>query len=308
MIHPKPAEDTYMFDLKNYLRIQRDCLNGALSDYISRMCVSERMRQPVQYSLMAGGKRVRPILCMAACEAVNGNPGTALPAACALEMVHTYSLIHDDLPALDNDTLRRGQATCHVKFDEALAILTGDALLTMAFEVLAEAGLKGNTNQAHNWVQVIATISTAAGCRGMVEGQARDLAFEGKKLSAEQLHDLHALKTGALFRASVVSGGQIGGGTEEQVDHLSLYADRIGLAFQVVDDILNVTGDPKLLGKAVGTDQARMKNTYPALMGLEESKKYAHSLIDDALKALIIFDNKAEPLRAIARYIVERQR
>lgn len=297
-----------MFDLKNYLRIKRDCLNGALSDYISRMCVSERMRQPVHYTLMAGGKRVRPILCMAACEAVNGNSEAALPAACALEMIHTYSLIHDDLPALDNDALRRGQPTCHVKFDEATAILTGDALLTMAFEVLAEAGLEGNSSHAFIWVHVISTISTAAGCRGMVEGQARDLAFEGKKLNGHELHDLHALKTGALIRASVVSGSQIGGATSEQIDHLSLYADRVGLAFQVVDDILNVTGDPELLGKAVGTDQARMKNTYPALMGLEQSKKYADSLIDDALQALIIFDNKAEPLRAIARYIVERHR
>lgn len=297
-----------MFDLKNYLIIQRDRLNRDLSDYVSRLCVSERMREPVRYTLMAGGKRVRPILCMAACEAVDGDPEMAIPCACALEMVHTYSLIHDDLPALDNDDLRRGQSTCHVKFDEATAILTGDALLTMAFEVLAEAGLNGDTNQVHKWIHVIATISTAAGCRGMVEGQSRDLAFEGQKLNGEQLHDLHALKTGALIRASVVSGGQIGGASPGQIDHFRLYADRIGLAFQVVDDILNVTGDPELLGKAVGTDQARMKNTYPALMGLEESKRYADTLIDDALQALIIFDNKAEPLRAIARYIVERQR
>jgi geranylgeranyl diphosphate synthase type II len=238
----------------------------------------------------------------------------ALPVACAIEMIHTYSLIHDDLPALDDDDLRRGRSTCHVKFDEATAILTGDALLNMAFEVLANAGLfirhaSASSPGIHRkWLMVIAEIGKASGSLGMVEGQIRDLAFEGQKLDLDQLKQIHALKTGALIKASVVSGGLIGEASNAQLDQLGIYAERVGLAFQVMDDILNVIGDPDRLGKAVGTDQARNKNTFPSLMGLEKSKFYARTLMKDALHALSDFDNKADPLREIARYIVERKR
>jgi geranylgeranyl diphosphate synthase type II len=258
--------------------------------------------------MLSGGKRLRPILCLAACEAVGGDLETALPAACAIEMIHSYSLIHDDLPALDNDAIRRGQPTCHVQFDEPTAILCGDGMLTMAFELLSEAGMKPEGVKTHLWLRCVHIISKAAGCRGMVEGQARDLAFEGVALDADALKQIHCLKTGALIQAAVESGGWLGGGLNHQIESLVSYAGDIGLAFQVVDDILNVTGNPETMGKAVGTDQAREKNTYPSLLGLDASRRYADNLINSALKALLIFDKKAEPLRAIAQYIVNRDR
>lgn len=257
---------------------------------------------------MAGGKRLRPALCMAAAAAVAGDTDEPLPAACALEMIHTYSLIHDDLPALDDDTVRRGQPTSHVKFGEATAILTGDAFLNMAYEVLSETGVTAPPGDISKWISVIRVISKAAGCRGMLDGQARDLAFEGVKLEAAQLKVMHSLKTGALIQASVHSGAIVAGGSPDQVKGLKSYASNIGLAFQVVDDILNVTGDPNLMGKAVGSDEARCKNTYPALLGLAASRRYAGDLVADALQSLDIFDNKADPLRAIANYVIDRNR
>ncbi len=296
-----------MFNLIRYLARQKKIIDPTLQNYIKDLCLSERMYAPILYAVMAGGKRLRPVLCLAANAAVDGDARNTIPAACAIEMIHTYSLIHDDLPALDDDRLRRGKPTCHIKFDEATAILCGDALLNMAFEVLSQAGLKAPPGLAPQWLQVIHIIAKASGCRGMIEGQSRDLAFEGVPLKQMDLQALHELKTGALIRAAVHCGSLLGGGDEEQISELTIYAKKIGLAFQVVDDILNITGDPRLMGKAVGTDRERQKNTYPALMGLEASKSYALSLVDDALQALSIFDNKADPLRAIARYIIERK-
>ena len=296
------------FDLKSYLSVQRESIDLALSEFIRQLCPSEHLHEPVAYAVMAGGKRLRPVLCLSAAAAVGGDVDAAIPAACAIEMVHTYSLIHDDLPALDNDKLRRGKPTCHIRFSESTAILAGDTLLNLAFEVVSEAGLKAPQAMTRTWMQVIQVVGRASGARGMIEGQARDLAFEGLRLAPETLQAMHELKTGALIQAAVHSGALLAGATAEQIDYLITYAKHIGLAFQVVDDILNVTGDPELLGKAVGTDQARMKNTYPALMGLEASRRFADSLIDSALQALSIFDNKADPLRAIAKYIIERRR
>jgi geranylgeranyl diphosphate synthase type II len=296
------------FQLKNYLADKKAVIDAALKTYIHRFCLSERMFDPAWYCVEAGGKRLRPVLCMAACQALGRESQIALPAACALEMIHTYSLIHDDLPALDNDALRRGKPTCHVQFDEATAILAGDALLNMAFEVLADAGAQADTGTATIWWRVARIIATASGCRGMIEGQARDLAFEGQKLSRAELENLHRLKTGAMIQASVQSGAILAQADEQQMEHLTRYADCIGLAYQVIDDVLNVTGDPQLTGKAVGTDQARSKNTYPSLLGLESSKRYGLDLIDKALHSLSTFDTKADPLRAIAWYIVERNR
>ncbi|MDA8137213.1 MAG: polyprenyl synthetase family protein [Desulfobacteraceae bacterium] len=295
-----------MFDLKIYIGKQKKIIDTAMHKYLARLCISERMRQPLSYSISAGGKRVRPILCLAAFEAVGGNGDAVLPVACALEMIHTYSLIHDDLPALDNDDLRRGQPTCHIQFDEATAILSGDALLTMAFEVMSEAGLQASDREDILWLQIMDIVSRAAGCRGMIEGQARDLAFEGQSIDRDNLEALHRLKTGAMIKAAVHSGGLLGRGSSDQISHLISYADYVGLAFQVVDDLLNVKGDPSKMGKAVGTDLTRKKNTYPTLIGLENSESYAHHLIDHALKSLAIFDKKADPLREIARYIVRR--
>ncbi len=297
-----------MFQLRPYLDKLRARIDVELEQQIRRLCPSELMQAPCLYCTLAGGKRLRPILCLAACEAVDGDIEAALPAACAIEMIHTYSLIHDDLPALDNDAVRRGQPTCHVQFDESTAILCGDGLLTMAFELLSETGMQQDASRTRLWLRCTQIISKAAGCRGMVEGQARDLAFEGAALDAIGLKELHCLKTGALIRAAVECGGCLGGGSSSQIDQLVSYAVDIGLAFQVVDDVLNVTGNPETMGKAVGTDQARGKNTYPALLGLNASRRYANDLVDSALKALSIFDKKAEPLRAIAQYIVDRQR
>lgn len=295
-------------DLKAYLNEQRKGIEAALSKFVQGKCPSLHLVEPIQYAIMAGGKRLRPILCLAATQIVGGNSGTAMPAACAIEMIHTYSLIHDDLPAIDNDDMRRGQLTCHIKFNEATAILCGDALLNLAFEILSEAGLKAPVSQSRKWLQVIDIIGNASGCSGMIEGQARDIANEGTIIDQSELQSIHELKTGALIRASVRIGALLGDGSEHQVAQLDRYAKNIGLAFQVVDDILNITGDPEKLGKAVGTDAERQKNTYPALMGLEASRKYANILIDGALQALAIFDNNADPLRKIAQYIVERNR
>lgn len=297
-----------MFDLNKYLDQQRTQINAALEDQVRRLCASSRLQEAFLYSTLAGGKRLRPILCLATGEAVGGDAKIALPAACAIEMIHTYSLIHDDLPALDDDDFRRGKPTCHVQFDESTAILCGDGLLTMAFELLSRTGMQDECAESRNWLKCIEIISTAAGCRGMVEGQARDLAFEGVQLDVEALKTLHSLKTGALIQAAVECGALLGGGSNEQIDRLMHYARQIGLAFQIVDDILNVTGNPETMGKAVGTDQARGKNTYPALLGLDASRRFARERIDNALKALSIFDKKADPLREIARYIIDRQR
>jgi geranylgeranyl diphosphate synthase type II len=297
-----------MLEFSHYLDRQRTQINAALEDHVRRLCASSRLQEAYLYSTMAGGKRLRPILCLAAGEAVGGDATIALPAACAIEMIHTYSLIHDDLPALDNDDFRRGKPTCHVRFDESTAILCGDGLLTMAFELLSRTGMQYEGAASRNWLSCIEIISAAAGSRGMVEGQARDLAFEGVQLDVEALKTLHSLKTGALIRAAVECGACLCGGSTEQIERLTLYARQIGLAFQIIDDILNVTGNPETMGKAVGTDQARGKNTYPALLGLDASRRFARERVDSALKALSIFDNKADPLRAIARYIIDRQR
>ena len=296
------------FDLKNYLSAQRQKVDSALQAYIASFCPWKRLRDPVSYSLLAPGKRLRPVLCLSACSLVGGDENLAMPAACALEMIHTYSLIHDDLPALDNDDLRRGCPTCHKAFDEATAILTGDALLTMAFEVLSLDGPALPSDMAGRRLQVIGLLSRAAGCRGMIEGQARDLAYEGVSISQDALEEMHGLKTGAMISAAVASGAVMGGASTSEVERLDVFAQKIGLAFQVVDDILNVLGTPERLGKAVGTDMARRKNTYPALLGLEAAQQFARDLVNGALQALTLFDNKADPLRALARYIVERNR
>jgi geranylgeranyl diphosphate synthase type II len=257
---------------------------------------------------MAGGKRLRPALCIAAAEAVGGCRDTVLPLACALELVHTYSLIHDDLPAMDDDEERRGKRTCHVQFDEATAILAGDALLTLAFEILATTGAQRKLDDQRAWLLVIAKIAVAAGFKGMIEGQMQDLAYEGTILSEAKLKSLHQLKTGKMIEVSVDSGALVSGATARQRDALGTYAHQIGLAFQVVDDILNVKGDPAKMGKATGTDQIRGKNTYPSLLGLAGAEARAEQLVNNALKALDTFDNKADPLRAIARYTIERNR
>ena len=296
-----------MFDLNRYLNDRASQINSALERLLPQSGPSERIMAAMRHSLMAGGKRLRPVLCLAATEAVGGDSEAALATACAIEMIHTYSLIHDDLPAMDNDRLRRGRPTCHVAFDEATAILAGDALLTMAFEILSEAA--GGAPQPEVFIANMTEIARAAGCRGMIAGQMQDMEAEGNRLTAEQLEAMHLLKTGAMIRVSIRCGARLGNATPGQLEALSAYAGYLGLAFQVTDDILNVEGDPSEMGKAAGTDQEREKNAYPSLLGLEKSKLMAKRLIDNALNQLNIFERRdGEPLREIARFVVDRKR
>ncbi|MFH1581068.1 MAG: polyprenyl synthetase family protein [Pseudomonadota bacterium] len=296
-----------MFDLNSYLVSKSNYINKSLDEILHDRLSSSRIVSAMKYSLMAGGKRIRPVLCIAAAEAVGGKADEVLPAACAIEMIHTYSLIHDDLPAIDNDDFRRGKPTCHVAFDEATAILAGDALLTLAFQILSSVELK-NENYASKWLSVVNAISRAAGYQEMIEGQMRDIASEGVVLTLNELEEMHSLKTGAIIEASIYCGATIGNGGIEQMKQLGIYAKNIGLAFQVADDILNVKGDPDIMGKAVGTDKNRKKSTYPSIVGINKSRKFAEKLAGNALQALDGFDNRSDPLRAIAGYIVERKK
>ena len=295
------------FDLNSYLSSKRKLINNALGVIIENNLKDSKIKSAMEYSLMSSGKRLRPILCIAAAETVGSHLEDTMGAACAIEMIHTYSLIHDDLPAMDNDNLRRGRPTCHIKFDEATAILAGDALLTLAFEILSSVE-SVDKDQAFNRLRAIHTIAMASGCKGMIEGQMQDIAAEGNVLGLEDLKKMHRLKTGALIEASVITGTILGNGNRDQIEKLNNYARNIGLAFQITDDILNVEGDPDIMGKDVGTDQARGKSTYPSIIGMEKSKKIAKKLVNDGLKVLDYFDNKADPLRAIAHYIVDRNK
>jgi geranylgeranyl diphosphate synthase type II len=261
----------------------------------------------MRYSISAGGKRLRPVLCLAAAEAVGANPADLMHVACAIELIHTYSLIHDDLPAMDDDAVRRGKPTLHIQFGEATAILAGDALLTLAFQILSD-GQYLASDKKQKALRIIHKVAIAAGCSGMIDGQMRDIISEGNKLNLHDIKALHKKKTGALIEVSVFSGALLGGAGEQEMQALNEYARHIGLAFQVADDILNVIGDPVKMGKAVGSDAERDKNTFPSVMGLSESRNYARLLIDKSLHAIESFDKKAEPLRAIARYIIERNR
>lgn len=297
-----------MFDLKLYLRSVRQTVDDGLQRYLGGRAPETRILQAMAYSVMAGGKRLRPILCIASAETVGGDRKHVLPLACALEMIHTYSLIHDDLPAMDDDQTRRGKPTCHMMFDEATAVLAGDALLTLAFEILAAAGSQGAADECKRWLMAACQVASAAGFKGMIEGQMRDMTFEGTVLSEAALETLHRLKTGKLIEVSVGAGALLAGASTAQQQALYAYAQNIGLAFQVADDLLNVKGDPKRLGKATGTDQQRGKNTYPALKGVAGAEQLASQLVNNALKAIETFDNKADSLRTIARYVIERNR
>jgi len=296
-----------MFALENYIKQKNQIINDKLEDMLQNLQRGGTIIEAMKYSLTAGGKRIRPVLCMAAAEAVGGAQEDVLTAACALEMVHTYSLIHDDLPAMDDDALRRGKPTCHVAFDEATAILAGDALLTLAFEVLSSVPIT-DSNHAVKWLRVIRKISTAAGYQGMIQGQMLDIAAEGRKLTVDELETMHALKTGALIQASLQCGALLGGAKNSQMTDLDAYARNIGLAFQVADDILNVEGNPAVMGKAVGSDRLHAKSTYPSILGLKASKHFSQKLVRQALQAIETFDQNADPLRALATYIIERKK
>ncbi len=263
-----------------------------------------RLAESMEYSLTAGGKRLRPILLMAAADAAGGRGEDYLTSACAVEMIHTYSLIHDDLPAMDDDDYRRGKLTNHKVYGAGLATLAGDALLTMAFELLArQQGVPAET-----MLRVVREISEAVGANGMVGGQALDLASEGKRIDMDTLRRMHMAKTGALFRASVRSGAILGGADEAQLAALTEYAEAFGLAFQITDDILDVTGDAAAIGKPVGSDERNHKSTYVTLTSLEEAKRLAREAADRAHEALAPLGGKAAFLDELAEYLVTRDR
>lgn len=267
----------------------------------------EQLHEVIHYSLFAGGKRLRPVLVLASCEAVGGVSEKCLPFAGAVELIHTYSLIHDDLPSMDNDDYRRGHLTAHKKFGEANAILAGDALLTEAFYILSSF-CKSEKEKALG-CQIIQDLSFAAGSRGMVGGQVLDLALQGRKeVTPEMLQRLHQHKTGALISVSVRIGALIGEATDQQLKALEAYGQRVGLAFQITDDILDIEGTQAELGKSVGKDKTAHKTTFPDVIGLDGSKKLQKELVGQALDALAIFDRQADPLRAIGRYSIERKK
>ncbi len=297
-------------DLAGYLEGARRRVDEALDRFLPPAeggpgaACPDRLAGAMRYSLMAGGKRLRPILAMMAAETCGADPARALPGACALEMVHTYSLIHDDLPAMDDDDLRRGRPTCHKAFDEATAILAGDALLTLAFEVVAR-----HVQPAEAATASVVTLAEAAGAAGMVGGQMADLLAEGRTDgTAELLEAIHRRKTGALLRSALQLGALAAGANETEHRALDAYGAAVGLAFQVVDDLLDVQGDEAKLGKRVGKDSGLGKWTYPGFLGVEGSRAKARQLADDAVEALGPLGERGGRLRALALQLVERDR
>jgi geranylgeranyl diphosphate synthase type II len=295
------------FDLKRYLAERKERVDAALEQIFPAPAgLQKSVLEAARYSLFAGGKRLRPILCLAAAEVVGGTSESVMPVACALEMIHTYSLIHDDLPAMDNDDFRRGKPTCHKAFGEAMAVLAGDTLLTEAFGFIVDGAASGDC-PSYKLIKVIGILVRASGYRGMIGGQVIDLESENQTVDLATVEYMHIHKTGALLSASLETGALLGGGTAEQISTLTHYGHHFGLAFQITDDILDVEGDAELMGKTPGSDMAKNKKTYPVLLGMTRSKDAAREHVKEALKDLDNFDEKAEPLRAIAQYLLVRK-
>ncbi|MGE5702767.1 MAG: polyprenyl synthetase family protein [Clostridia bacterium] len=293
--------------LASYLDEKIAMLEAELPLALEQQDVPQRLYDSMKYSLMAGGKRLRPILVLAVLEALGKSARRGIPYAIALEMIHTYSLIHDDLPAMDDDDLRRGKPTNHKMFDEATAILAGDALLTRAFSLIAQAYTGHPEVSAETTVKLIAELGKRAGASGMVGGQMADIQGEGRHLSLDQLEFIHHHKTGDLLLAALLGGGYLAEATDEQLAALQTYGVSIGLAFQIQDDILNVEGDAALLGKAVGSDAEKQKATYPSLLGMEASRERLHRLVTDAKQAISNAGITGSALHLLADYIVERK-
>lgn len=292
--------------LVTYLEERKKLIDEELDQYLPQHGQApERLREAMRYSVFAGGKRLRPILTMAAAEAMGKGKELVLPAACALEFIHTYSLIHDDLPAMDDDDLRRGKPTCHRVYGEATAILAGDALLTLAFAVISKnrmiARISGDTV-----AEVVQIIADGAGAAGMVGGQIADLEAEGQPADAETMLYIHSRKTGALFQAALGAGALLAGADKSALSAFKRFGEQFGLAFQITDDILDVEGDTELIGKPAGSDEKNAKATYPSIYGLEQSYRMAEESVAQAVDALRVFPERAEPLRQIARYLLTR--
>lgn len=294
-------------DFLNELKLRSEMVNKALDRMMPPSdTYPPVIHQAVRYSLFAGGKRLRPVLALATAEMLGGSREEIMPAACALELIHTYSLIHDDLPAMDNDDLRRGVPTCHVKFGEAVAILAGDALLTTAFEMITRCPLSVNITP-ERLLRVIAEVSSAAGIQGLIGGQVVDVISAADRVDSETLYYIHRNKTGAMYRASARTGAILSGAGEEDLRRIAGYADHLGMSFQISDDILDVTGDDKTIGKPAGSDIKNNKATYPALYGLAGAVKMAASKAEKALGEIEVYGEKAGFLRDLVNFVVSRK-
>ncbi len=290
-------------DLQNYLNEKKNLVNKTLDILLpGEDTYPYSVHKAMRYSIFAGGKRLRPIITIASAEACGGNLEVVINAACAIEMIHTYTLIHDDLPAMDNDDYRRGKLTCHKAFNEAIAILAGDALLTYAFEILAQDGIKNKVN-----MEIIKDISKAIGSKGLIGGQIVDLESENNNFDESILNYIHENKTAALFKAAIKTGALMSCADKEKTTLLDLYAKYLGLAFQITDDILDIEGEKDKIGKDVGSDEKNSKLTFPSMYGLEKSRSMAKENLNKAMKCLDVFGDKAVILKELARYVIIRK-
>ena len=291
-------------NLQSYLETRLSLVDKALDGFLPKAAAKPAtIHKAMRYSIFAGGKRLRPILCLAAAEACGGDPTAALAAACAVECIHTYSLIHDDLPCMDNDDFRRGKPTSHKVFGEGVAVLAGDALLTMAFEILAQSKTRGR----HHVGALVAELASASGSRWLIAGQVVDLESEGKKVTGKELQFIHRCKTAALLSSSIRLGAMSANATEKKLEALTAFGQSLGLAFQVIDDILDITQTSEKLGKSAGKDVAAGKATYPAIFGLERSRKEARKLTQAATDALKPFGKQGATLQALADHLLSRE-
>ncbi|HEU0273360.1 MAG TPA: farnesyl diphosphate synthase [Candidatus Udaeobacter sp.] len=292
-------------NLKNYLRTRQKKVDRALDRYLPKANTKPAtLHKAMRYSLFAGGKRLRPILCLAAAEACRGDIDNAVPLACAVECIHTYSLVHDDLPSMDNDDFRRGRATCHKVFGEGIAVLAGDALLTIAFEIASTA----RPTSRYDISKLLREVAVAAGSQRLIAGQVADLEAEGKRVNRDQLRFIHENKTAAMLKSSVRLGAMSANADAKRLAAITKFGQRLGLAFQVIDDILDVTQTSEILGKSAGKDVAAKKATYPAVIGLEKSRAEARRLTREAHESLSVFrESDADTLHALANYLLERE-
>lgn len=293
-----------MEGFKEELKKRQEEFEACLKEMTYQDGEPKTLFESLNYSLFIGGKRIRPVMLLAACESVGGDKEDAMPLACAMEMIHTYSLVHDDLPAMDDDDLRRGEPTNHKVYGEATAILAGDALLNMAYEVMIGGAITVRDKDAY--IEAMEQVAINAGAKGMIAGQVADIESEGEEPDKETLSFIHNHKTGALLRASVISGAMVGGASEDELDNLTKYAEAIGLMFQIRDDILDVVGDEKVLGKKTGADSEHGKMTYPYVYGLNASHKKIEELLEIALKNLETFGERGNFLRNLAKYLADR--
>jgi len=293
-------------DIETYLRDRKKRIDSVLATFLpSERDYPPTLCEAIRYGVMGGGKRIRPVLAMAAFDAGGGQGDVILPFACALEFIHAYSLIHDDLPAMDDDDLRRGRPTVHKVFGEAVAILAGDALLAEAFRTMSRGALDHGINPDVA-VEIVHDVAVAAGWGGLVGGQTVDLESEGRDIDLSTLEYIHRHKTGALILTSLRTGARLSGISSENLEAITRYGEKVGLAFQIADDLLDVVGDSATLGKQVGSDEAKKKATYPAFAGVEASRRLAQNLVDEAVSCLTVFEERGEPLRQIASFVIRR--